>query len=140
MIDQTLARWHQFVRGENRDALDDLLAEDCVFWSPIVFSPQRGKELTKMYLAAAFTTLGGEHKGKSGGDGSFRYVNEVSADNVAMLEFETSMDGVYVNGVDIITVGDDGRIVEFKVMLRPLKAVNAVHEAMRRMLEQMQSG
>ena len=135
MIEDVIADWHRFMQGELPDALDRLLAEDVVFYSPIVFTPQRGKAITTMYLQAAGQTLPGD-----GGDGAFRYTKEVLAGNTAVLEFETSVEGKYVNGVDIITCNDEGLIVEFRVMVRPLQAINLVHEQMRRQLEAMQSG
>ena len=149
MIEATIARWHQHLRGELPGGLDELLHDDVVFFSPVVFTPQRGKAVTKMYLEAAGATLGGDpdpaapaRAGDSGADkvvgGKFRYVSEVMSDNRAVLEFETEMSGKYVNGVDLITCDDDGKIIEFKVMIRPLQAINALHEAMRMMLEQMQ--
>jgi len=148
MIEATIARWHQFLRGELPGGLDELLHDDVVFLSPIVFSPQRGKELTTMYLQAAGATLGGggdstklgDTRTDAGAEGvgpKFRYVAEVMGGNRAVLEFESEVDGKYLNGVDIITCDDDGKIVEFKVMIRPLQAINAVHAAMKAMLEQM---
>jgi ketosteroid isomerase-like protein len=134
MIEETIERWHKVISGDAA-GLDDLLAEDVIFYSPVVFTPQKGKDVTKLYLGAAGNTLGG---GKSEGKGSFRYTQEVLAGNVAVLEFETEMDGKYVNGVDIITCNDEGRISEFKVMIRPLKAIQTVHAQMAKMLEQMQ--
>jgi hypothetical protein len=143
VIETTIARWHQFLRGELPGGLDELLHDDVVFCSPIVFTPQRGKEITTRYLQAAGATFGGG-PGVSGrradgeaGFGKLRYVAETMSGNRAVLEFETEMDGKYVNGVDIITCDDDGKIVEFKVMVRPLQAVNAVHDAMKAMLEAM---
>ena len=150
MIEATIERWHQHLRGELPGGLDELLHDDVVFLSPIVFSPQQGKDLTKLYLQAAGATLGGdpepthpstgdeEHDAPAVG-GAFRYVAEVMSGNRAVLEFETKLDGKYLNGVDIITCDDDGKIVEFKVMIRPLQAINAVHAAMKAMLEQMQA-
>ena len=153
MIEATVARWHQHLRGELPGGLDELLHDDVVFFSPVVFTPQRGKAVTKMYLEAAGATLGADpdpgapgsnrkSDGDSGADkvvgGKFRYVSEVMSGNRAVLEFETEMSGKYVNGVDLITCDDDGKIIEFKVMIRPLQAINALHEAMRAMLEQMQ--
>lgn len=155
IIDDVVARWHRYMKGELPGGLDELLHDDCVFWSPIVFSPQRGKELTTMYLTAAAGTFGGEPEASSGApagvgasgtddesaadrpDRSFRYVKKVLDGNHAVLEFETWMGDVAVNGVDIITCDDDGKIVEFKVMIRPLKAVNEVHARMKAMLERM---
>ncbi len=143
MIEQTIAKWHQHLRGELPGGLDELLHDDCVFFSPIVFTPQRGKDITKLYLNAAGATLGDAPKSGDGDGGpkvggTFRYVAETMSGDRAVLEFETEMDGTYVNGVDIITCDADGKIVEFKVMLRPLQAINAVHAAMKAMLEQMQ--
>jgi hypothetical protein len=137
MIETCIARWHQIVRGELPGGLDELLHDDVVFLSPVVFTPQRGKEITKLYLEAAGATIAGDGPTADGspGRGKLRYVAETMSGNRAVLEFETDMDGTYVNGVDIITCDDDGKIVEFKVMLRPLRAVNAVHDAMRAMLE-----
>lgn len=141
MIEETLSRWHQHLRGELPGGLDTLLHDDVVFWSPIVFSPQKGKDLTKMYLSAAGQTFGGGDPDASGGSpavgSGFRYVKEVASGNQAILEFETKMGATYVNGVDIITRDDDGLITEFKVMIRPLQAINTMHEKMRAMLESM---
>lgn len=143
-IEKTIAAWHDQIRGKHPGGLDDLLADDCVFHSPIVFSPQRGKELTKLYLNAAFSTFGGEqafdHESSSDGastDG-FRYTKEVLTGNHAVLEFETQVQGTYINGVDIITCNDEGKIIEFKVMIRPLKAIQMMHKLMAAMLKKMQ--
>jgi hypothetical protein len=133
MIKNVVETWHRVVAGE-REALDGLLADDVVFYSPIVYSPQRGKAVTTRYLRAAAQTMPGDPT-----HGAFHYTKEVFAGDVAMLEFETSVDGKYVNGVDIIRCDDTGRIVEFRVMIRPLQGINAVHERMRAMLVSMQS-
>ena len=124
MIEQTVAQWHRVVAGDGA-ALDALLADDVVFHSPVVHTPQRGKAITTMYLQGALHVLGGE---------SFTYVKQVLDGDTAVLEFETTVDGIHVNGVDIITCDSSGRIVEFTVMLRPLKAINLVHERMGAML------
>ena len=142
-ISATIDGWHRFLKGELPGGLDELLHDDVVFLSPIVFSPQVGKDITTMYLTAAGTALAG----KQGAGAStpkeeakgFRYIKEVISGHHAVLEFETSIGDVAVNGVDIITCDDDGKIVEFKVMVRPLKAVNAVHAQMGAMLESMKS-
>ena len=149
MSDERLDRWFAHLRGELPGGLDELLHDDCTFLSPIVFTPQRGKELTKAYLGAAGQTFGGDGhdeveladgSGDAPGEGSddgFHYVKVVASGDHAVLEFETTMGGTYVNGVDIITFDADGKIVEFKVMIRPLQAVNEVHARMKAMLEQM---
>ena len=129
MIDSVLARWHAHLTGESGEDLSELLADDVVFYSPIVYTPQRGKDIMTMYLMAAKQTLGA---------GDFRYTKQVTSGDTAVLEFETALEGKYVNGVDIIRCDDSGRIIEFRVMIRPLQAVNAVHEQMRAMLESMQ--
>ena len=133
IIEQTVANWHLHLRGQLPGGLDELLADDVVFYSPGVYTPQRGKEITTMYLRAAGVALPGD-----GGDGAFRYTKQVLAGDTAVLEFETTVNGKYVNGVDVIRCDSEGRIVEFRVMIRPLQAVNAVHEQMRTQLEAMQ--
>lgn len=139
MIEETIERWHRYLRGELPGGLDALLHDDVVFHSPVVFTPQRGKAITRMYLQAAQATFpgDGDSGAKDTGAGSFRYVKQILSGNQAALEFETRMDGKYVNGVDLIRCDDEGRIVEFKVLIRPLQAVNAVHARMRSMLESM---
>lgn len=137
-------RWHQHLRGELAGGLDDVLHPDVVFLSPIVFTPQKGRDITKAYLTAAGGTLGGEKPAAAAdADASkaipFGYTKSILQGHHAMLEFDTSIDGKYVNGVDIISCDDDGMIVEFKVMIRPLQAVNLVHAQMKAMLERMAS-
>ena len=128
MIDDVTERWHRYMRGELPGGLDELLHDDVVFYSPVVFTPQRGKPVTAQYLQAASRALAG------GDGGPFRYTKQVLSGDTAVLEFETSVDGRYVNGVDIIRCDDAGRIVEFRVMLRPLQGIQAVHEQMGRRL------
>lgn len=128
MAINTLEAWHDLVRRRDVDGLDRLLADDVVFHSPIVHTPQIGKALTKMYLTGAMHVLGND---------TFRYVREVVSETDAVLEFMTEIDGVQVNGVDMIRWNDAGQIVDFKVMVRPLKAINLLHAMMKAMLEQM---
>jgi SnoaL-like domain len=120
-----IALWHELARKPDPAGLDRLLADDAVFLSPVVHTPQRGKALTKAYLGAAFQVFF---------NSSFRYVREIVGPGDAMLEFETEIDGIAVNGVDLIKWNGDGRIVEFKVMVRPLKAINLIHQKMAAML------
>jgi hypothetical protein len=137
IIDQTMSKWRQHLRGELEGGLDELLHPDCVFYSPVVYTPQVGREITKMYLLAAGQALPGDTPVKSSvtsSDGKFRYTKQVLQDDTAVLEFETTVDGLYVNGVDIIRCDDAGQIVEFRVMIRPLKAMNAVHAQMGALL------
>ncbi len=140
MIRTTIERWHEALRGES--AFEDLLHEDCVFWSPVLFRPMEGRDLTALYLRAAYQVFpgdGADATNSTDGPSGFRYTKRVLDGNHAVLEFETTMDGVSVNGVDIITCDDDGLITEFKVMIRPRKAVEKVQAQMAAMLEQMPS-
>src|SRR5215510_10116087 len=142
-----MKKWHAHLRGQLPGGLDELLDDDVVFYSPIVYTPQEGKAITTLYLQAAGQTLPGDatEGGASGGNGRddhagrFRYTKEVLSGDTAVLEFETTVEGKYVNGVDIIRCNDEGRIVEFRVMLRPLQAINLVHAQMKAMLEKMQA-
>lgn len=121
MNSPTISAWHELVVSRNPDAIGALLAGDVVFFSPVVHTPQIGKAITTMYLSAALHVFGNE---------SFRYVREVVGDTDAVLEFETEIDGIIVNGVDMIRWNSDGKITEFKVMVRPLKAINLIHQKM----------
>ena len=129
MIKENIKKWHDHIKGEFPGGFDELLADDVIFYSPIVFSPQKGKDLTTLYLMAAGNTFGGDQS-RDGTlqESSFKYTKEVLDGNQAILEFETQIDGKYVNGVDIITFNSEGKISEFKVMIRPLQAVNIIHE------------
>ena len=130
-IIDTIKVWHAIVHSRDMQALQDLLADDVIFHSPVVHTPQRGKAITALYLRAAMHTLNNEH---------FRYEREIIGAHDAVLEFVTQIDGVHINGVDLIRWRDDGRIIDFKVMVRPLKAVNALHQAMGQMLQRFHSG
>ena len=121
-----LDTWHRLVRTHDASGLPALLAEDAVFHSPVVHTPQRGRTLATAYLGAAFDVFFNP---------SFRYVREIVGPTDAMLEFETELDGTMVNGVDLIRWNEAGQIVDFKVMIRPLKAVNLIHQKMAAMLQ-----
>jgi ketosteroid isomerase-like protein len=128
VIDDVIARWHRYLDGDSSDGLDELLADDVVFYSPVVYTPQRGKRVTAQYLDAASRTL------VTDAGGAFAYTKQVLSGDTAVLEFETTVEGRYVNGVDIIRCDDSGKIVEFRVMMRPLQGIQAVHEQMGRRL------
>jgi len=117
-----LDKWYAYMKSHDQAALMDLLHPDAVFESPVVHTPQRGRDITFKYLASAEKVLGGP---------GFRYVGEWRSANGAVLEFENEIDGIKINGVDIITFTDDGeQIIHFKVMVRPLKAINLLHQLM----------
>lgn len=121
--------WYGYMKSHDQKALWDLLHPDAVFESPVVHTPQRGREITFKYLASAETVLGGP---------GFKYVGEWRNDNGAVLEFEKEIEGIKINGVDIITFSDDGRqITHFKVMVRPLKAMNLLHRLMGEQLAKL---
>ena len=128
MSNSTVDAWHRLVAERDMAALDDLLADDAVFHSPVVHTPQRGKQLVKLYLSAAAMAL---H------DSNFTYVREVIGESDAFLEFTAELQGIHINAVDIIHWNADGKIDDFKVMIRPLKAVNLLHGMMKQMLKQM---
>ena len=128
MIKSTVEAWHKLVEARDEKGLDNILADNVVFHSPVVHTPQEGKPISKLYLTAAMHVLN---------NGTFKYLREVISGNNAVLEFSTVIDGITINGVDMITWGADGRITEFKVMLRPLKAINLVHQMMGAMLEKI---
>jgi catechol 2,3-dioxygenase-like lactoylglutathione lyase family enzyme len=126
-----LARWHAAVAARDPALIPPLLADDAVFHSPVVFAPQHGKALVGAYLSAAFAVLG---------EGPFRYVREVSAGWESVLEFETRLDDTGINGVDLIRWNESGLIVDFKVMLRPARAISVVQGRMAAMLESLGKG
>jgi ketosteroid isomerase-like protein len=128
MIENTIAEWHKLIETKDAASLDNLLADSVVFHSPIVHTPQVGKPITTLYLTAALYVFN---------NNSFKYLREIISGNNAVLEFSTVIEGITVNGVDMITWGADGRITEFKVMVRPLKAINLIHKMMGEMLQKI---
>ena len=123
-------QWHAYMDTPSADALSEMLHDDVTFISPVVFTPQQGKAKTMQYLLSA---------GHVFNDTKFRYVKEVETDDRLVMEFEAEIDGKYVNGVDIIDFDADGLITEFKVMVRPLQAVNMLWEKMGAQLEATKS-
>ena len=122
----TIERWHLIVKSKDAIGLAAILSEDAVFESPVVHTPQLGKAITLNYLMAALQVLN---------NGSFKYLNEWQGPQSAVLEFQSNIEGVIVNGVDIISWNEAGLITHFKVMVRPLKAMNKLHDMMARMLQ-----
>lgn len=121
-------RWLGMMETGSHDGLWDLLDADCVFWSPVVHTPQQGRSVSHAYLSAAGAVF----------NSGFRYTRQVVDGEHGVFEFECEIEGIHINGIDMITMRD-GRIVEFKVMVRPLKAINMVHQKMMVMLQQLQS-
>ena len=136
-----LEKWHEIMKGGSSKAiekLDDLLDENVIFYSPVVFTPQKGKEITKLYLTAASGVFSTKPKEQSSaGTKKFKYIKEIVSGNQACLEFETEMNGIYVNGIDLISWNEENKITEFKVLVRPLQAVNTLHQMMGEMLDKL---
>ena len=140
MIEKAIKNWHSFLRGNFE--LDDLIHEECIFFSPVVFKPLKGRELTKLYLNAAYKVFPGD-KGEQENNqsltnsGSFNYTKYILNENHAALEFETIIDGIEINGIDIISCDDESLITEFKVMIRSKKAIDKIQSQMASMIENM---
>ncbi len=126
MTPLVIERWHAYIDGGHADGLDELLADDVVFFSPAVFTPQEGRVKAATYLRAAATMFGGT---------DFRYVDHWYGERSAVLEFVATIDGMYVDGIDMIHWNDDDRIVSFKVMMRPLKGLHAIMPKMAELLQ-----
>jgi SnoaL-like domain len=126
-----LDKWYSYIKSHDQAALWELLHPDAVFESPVVHTPQRGRDITFKYLVSALKVLNGQN---------FKYLGEWRSENGAVLEFATEIDGITLNGVDIITFDGDGRITHFKVMVRPLKAINLLHRLMGEQLAQAAAG
>jgi hypothetical protein len=116
-----IQRWHEIVETRDREAMAALIATDAVFESPVVHTPQQGQAITVKYLSAALEVLNND---------TFRYLGEWRAERSAVLEFACEIDGIAINGVDMIWWDEADRIVRFKVMIRPLKAINLLHRLM----------
>jgi SnoaL-like domain len=131
MTPPVIQRWISIIENGRTDELDAVLADDVVFFSPAVFTPQEGRDKTLMYLTAAVKVFGA---------GDFHYVEQWYDERSAILEFAATIDGVYVNGIDMIHWNDQEEIVSFKVMLRPLKALQTIIPAMAELLQQLTAG
>lgn len=131
MSSSRIEAWHKFMQFGDLELLDQQLADDCVFVSPVVHTPQEGKQLSFGYLSAAQKLLGGE---------DFAYLREFDCGQRAVLEFGRNLNGIYIEGVDMIEWNDADKIVQFKVMVRPKKAVETVHQFMGDMLAKHSAG
>jgi hypothetical protein len=129
LIKKTIETWHHFVEQGDVKVLQEVLADDVVFHSPVLHTPQKGKALTTMYLGAAYYVFK---------DTDFIYKRQVLQNKQAVLEFETEIEGTIINGVDIIECNDSGKIIEFKVMIRPLQGLQKIQQKMLEILEKSQ--
>lgn len=121
-----LQQWHKMLETRDTSMLNQVLADSVVLHSPVIHRPVEGKMMVGMYLTAALNTFANEN---------FTYDREFFTDNAAVLEFSTEIDGIYVNGIDMISFDDEGKIIDFKVMVRPLKAINLINDKMTALLE-----
>jgi hypothetical protein len=126
IINKTIELWQQMLTSGKTELLDEILADDVVFHSPVIHTPQEGKKLTSMYLKAAFHVLLNK---------DFKYINQILQDNKAALEFTTVIEGISINVMDIIICDEQGKIIDFKVMIRPMQALQKVQQKMLQMLE-----
>jgi len=125
-----IEKWHKIVKSRNPELLNDLLDPSVVLHSPVIHRDIVGDKMVKFYLTAAVQTFVND---------TFTYVNEFKKENAVVLEFTTEIDGIYVNGIDMITWNDDGKIIDFKVMVRPMKALSLINDRMTELLAAMQA-
>ena len=126
MMNEPISKWHEVVKNRDYNLLSEILHNDVIFYSPVVYSPQRGKDITLKYLAAASEVFNSSN---------FQYIKEINNQNFASLEFTLTIDDTEINGIDLISWDDAGLITEFKVFIRPLQGVNLIHKLMQQMLE-----
>ena len=126
MMNEPISKWHEVVKNRDYNLLTEILHNDVIFYSPVVYSPQRGKDITLKYLAAASEVFNSSN---------FQYIKEINNQNFASLEFTLTIDDTEINGIDLISWDDAGLITEFKVFIRPLQGVNLIHKLMQQMLE-----
>lgn len=132
VAEEGVARWFAYMdSGHDPAGLHAMLAPDAVFHSPVVHTPQKGAAKVFAYLHAAAHVFDNTE---------FTYVRTIVQDKEAMLEFTAVKDGIQLNGVDIIRWNEEGLITDFKVMVRPLKAINLLWQSMAAMLEQQAAG
>ena len=125
-MENPIIKWHEVVKNRDYNLLDSILADDIIFYSPVVYTPQKGKQLALQYLMAASEVFNSS---------SFKYDKEVIGNSNASLEFSLTLDNTDINGIDLISWDESGKILEFKVFIRPLQGVNMIHKLMQGMLE-----
>ena len=125
-MSEPISKWHDVVKNRDYNLLTEILHNDVTFYSPVVYSPQRGKDITLKYLAAASEVFNSSN---------FQYIKEINNQNFASLEFTLTIDDTEINGIDLISWDDAGLITEFKVFIRPLQGVKLIHKLMQQMLE-----
>ena len=125
-MNEPVSKWHEVVKNRDYNLLTEILHKDVIFYSPVVYSPQRGKDITMQYLMAASEVFNSSN---------FKYIKEINNQNLASLEFTLTIEDTEINGVDLISWNNASLITEFKVFIRPLQGVNLIHKLMQQMLE-----
>ena len=125
-MENPITKWHEVVKNRDYNLLESILSDDIIFYSPVVYTPQKGKQLALQYLMAASEVFN---------SASFQYNKEIVGDSNASLEFSLTLDSTDINGIDLISWDNTGKINEFKVFIRPLQGVNMIHKLMKGMLE-----
>ncbi len=123
MMDRFLRRWHAMIDARDLPVLPDLLAADVEFRSPFAFTPYRGRPAVAGLLQTVILVFR-----------DFRYHRQFVAGDSAALEFSAFVGELSLKGIDLIRLGEDGRIVDFEVMIRPANALQALGEEMGRRL------
>ena len=141
-IMEAVELWHRAMKAKDASIWEELLDEAVVFHSPVVFTPQKGKKITMIYLMAATGVFGSSNDitdliANATTESKFHYINEIIGANSALLEFESEIEGTYINGADLLKWNENNQLTEVKVMVRPLQAVNMLHKKMQAMLESM---
>ena len=125
-MENPITKWHEVVKNRDYNLLESILSDDIIFYSPVVYTPQKGKQLALQYLMAASEVFNST---------SFQYNKEMIGESSASLEFSLTLDSTDINGIDLISWDKTGKIIEFKVFIRPLQGVNMIHKLMQRMME-----
>ena len=130
MMENPISKWHEVVKLRDYNLLKEILDENVIFYSPVVYTPQKGKSITLNYLSAANEVFNSSN---------FRYRKEIINDKSASLEFTLTIDDTDINGIDLISWNNSGLITEFKVFIRPLQGVNLIHKLMQNMIENLKN-
>tara|TARA_B100001245_G_C22821483_1_gene395310 strand:- start:357 stop:743 length:387 start_codon:yes stop_codon:yes gene_type:complete len=125
-MENPISKWHQVVKLRDYNLLKEILSENVIFYSPVIYTPQKGKSITLNYLVAASEVFNSSN---------FKYTKEIINNKFASLEFKLTIDDTEINGIDLISWNEEGLITEFKVFIRPLQGVNLIHKLMQKMLD-----
>ncbi len=114
-MNKTYQLWHEFVKTPDAKILQEILADEVKFHSPFVWKPKHGKMMAMGILLTVTEVFQ-----------DFRYIREIREGNQWCLEFEAKVGEFSLRGVDLIALDDDGKIIDFEVMIRPANALQAL--------------